>query len=109
MAKGIEGKFRAKFKEASFEKSANKEVPMIQVWLQPVGEYVGTEVQPKEGMRLEKKAYFLSMDLKTAGKYAGKSGIEATKTEFKETYGYEGPFNPDSMNAALAGKEVDIV
>jgi hypothetical protein len=101
------GKFRAKVLPFTFEQLG--ESPAIKAHLQPIGEYAGDELVPKEGMYPVNKAYFLSLDIQDKGKHAGKSGLEAVKADLKDSFGYEGPLEPSSMNAFVEGKEVDFV
>jgi hypothetical protein len=101
MPKAIEGTYRAKVLPATFEKVGEKDTPMMKVHFEPKGQVVDKEVKPEEGLPRVNKAYFLSLDVVTNGKYAGKSQMEALKLQLEEEYGYTGAFNPTAINEHL--------
>ncbi len=107
----LSGKFRSKVLDFSFEmagKEGDEGKPVIKVNFQPMGEYVGEEVQAKEGLPRQNFTYWLDVGIQTGGKHAGKSGLEALKLTFQEQYGYSGSLTPEGLSA-LQDKEVDLI
>lgn len=109
MARVLEGKYRAKVLPFTFEKVGEKETPMMKANFQPIGQVVDKEVKVEEGLPKVNKGYFLSLDIVTTGKYAGKSQMEALKLQLEESFEYTGPFDPEAINAHVAIMERDIV
>lgn len=109
MAKVLEGLYRAKVLPFTFEKVGEKETPMMKAFFQPIGQVVDGNVVAEENLPKQNYGYFLTLDIQDKGKYAGKSGMEALKIQLEEIYGYTGPFNPDSINSTIPGKEVNLV
>ena len=109
--KVLEGKFKAKVLPFTFEAVGEKEAPVMKAHFQPVGPYVGNDVQTEEGLPKQEYAYFLSLDIVDKGKYAGKSKMEVIRLELEEIYGYKGEFDEEAINAHITSSDrfVDLV
>lgn len=108
----LEGVFKATVSEVVGEsitpKKGGDDIPMIKVHFNVTDEKVGDVFTPMTASRKANKGYFLSFDLVQKGKHAGKTGIEALKASFAESYGYTGSLNPSSLTA-LVGVAVELV
>jgi hypothetical protein len=107
-SKALIGKYKAVVTSVSLGGIGKNETPAIEVVFKPTAELVGADW--REGQYTQvKKPYWLSDKVIASGKSAGKTSIELTRDQIKETYGYEGGLDEEQLRAGLVGKEVEIV
>lgn len=101
------GKYRARVSGVSLGGIGKTDIPAIEVSLKPYAELVGAEWKDFEAKAV-RKPYWLSDKIISKGKAAGKTSIELTRDQIKESYGYEGGLTQEDLEAGLMGKEVEI-
>lgn len=108
MGKALIGKYKAVVTAVSLGGIGKNETPAIEVVFKPTAELVGADW--KDGQYTQvKKPYWLSDKVISSGKFAGKTSIELTRDQIKETYGYEGGLDEEELRAGIMGKEVELV
>jgi len=106
--KALVGRYAAEVISVSLGGIGKNETPALEVGFKPTAELVGAEW--KEGQFQQvKKPYWLSDKVISSGKAAGKTSIELTREQIKETYGYEGGLDEEELKVGLMGKKVELV
>lgn len=106
--KALIGRYAAEVTSVSLGGIGKNEAPALEVGFKPTAELVGADW--KEGQFPNvKKPYWLSDKVISSGKSAGKTSIELTREQIKETYGYEGGLDEEQLKAGLMGKKVELV
>lgn len=105
--KTLEGRYRAKVCDVDLGVVGEKETVLLSVWFKPYAELVGADWVIGD-FRKVKKPYFLSDKILSSGRSAGKTSIELTASQMKESYGYTGTLALDEIKAALMEKEVEL-
>lgn len=106
--KALIGRYAAEVVSVSLGGLGKNDTPALEIGFKPTAELVGSDW--KEGQfHNVKKPYWLSDKVISSGKAAGKTSIEITREQIKETYGYEGPLDEEQLKAGLMGKKVEIV
>lgn len=101
------GKYKAKVSGVSLGGIGKNDSPAIEVSFKVYAELVGAEWKDVEAKPV-RKPYWLSDKIISKGKAAGKTSIELTRDQIKETYQYEGGLTQEDLEAGLMGKEVEL-
>jgi len=107
MAKALIGKYEADVISVDLGGIGDKGSVALQVGFAPTTELVGAEWKAGQFPKV-KKPYWLSDKVIAQGKSAGKTSIELTREQIKETYGYEGPLEEEALRAGIMGKKVEL-
>lgn len=102
------GIYKARVNGVTLEAVGEKNTPAIIVGLVPTELLNGPVFVPVElSTPNGRKYYWLSEKTIDRGDNAGRTSIEVLRDELKAVYDYEGPLDPDALQA-LVGKEVQI-
>lgn len=101
------GKYKALVSGVSLGGIGKNDSPAIEVTFRPYAELVGAEWKDVEA-RPVRKPYWLSDKIVASGKSAGKTSIEITREQIKETYKYEGGLAQEDLEVGLMGREVEL-
>src|SRR6185295_17555578 len=107
-SKALIGRYAAEVTSVNLGGLGNNETPALEIGFKPTSELVGSD--RKEGQFPSvRKPYWPSDKVISSGKAAGKTSIEITREQIKETYGYEGPLDEEQLRAGIMGKKVELV
>jgi hypothetical protein len=103
----LEGRYKATVSDVDLGVVGEKGTVLLSVWFKPHAELVGADFVIGEFQRV-KKPYFLSDKVISQGKSAGKTSIEVTANQIKESFGYTGPLELEALRVGLMNKEVEL-
>lgn len=107
MANALIGKYKGKVCDVDLGIVGEKDTVMLSVVFNPYAELVGADWRHGKFNRC-KRPYWLSDKVISKGQSAGKTSIEVTREQIKETYGYEGPLEAEALKAGLMDRDVEL-